>query len=57
MERPRIRFYAADDGARVAWSMHGSGYPLVRLSTFEVTVGLSPQMPLADIGHIIAVGA
>lgn len=34
MERPRIRFYAADDGARVAWSMHGSGYPLVRLSTF-----------------------
>lgn len=33
MERPRVRFSTGDDGTRIAWSMHGSGYPLVRVGT------------------------
>lgn len=34
MDRPPINFISADDGTRIAWSVHGSGYPLVRVGTF-----------------------
>ena len=34
MQQPSVRFYEAEDGTRIAWSKHGSGYPLVRVGTF-----------------------
>lgn len=34
MDRPSIDFFTTSDGVRIAWSVHGSGYPLVRVGTF-----------------------
>lgn len=34
MRQPQIRFSTMEDGTRIAWSMHGAGYPLVRVGTF-----------------------
>jgi hypothetical protein len=34
MDRPRIEFFHAVDGTSIAWSVHDSGYPLVRVGMF-----------------------
>jgi pimeloyl-ACP methyl ester carboxylesterase/DNA-binding CsgD family transcriptional regulator len=34
VRQPQIRFLTVDDGTRIAWSMQGAGYPLVRVGTF-----------------------
>lgn len=46
MDRPRIEFFSADDGVRIAWSVHGSGYPLVRVGTFMTHLSLDWESPV-----------
>jgi pimeloyl-ACP methyl ester carboxylesterase/DNA-binding CsgD family transcriptional regulator len=46
MDRPRIEFFSGNDAVRIAWSVHGSGYPLVRVGTFMTHLSLDWDTPV-----------
>ena len=45
MGPPPVRFVPSADGTRIAWSVHGHGYPLVRVSTIMTHLMLDWEAP------------